>query len=107
MSAILTAQEFSRHLNTTFHTILDDGPAVALQLVLVKPFKHNAPEETGMEQFSAFFVGGLDALLPQRTYRLRHEEMGEFDIFLVPISRKEEGYRYEAVFNYFINPQND
>jgi len=27
--------------------------------------------------------------------------MGAFDLFLVPVSRNESGFRYEAVFNYF------
>jgi hypothetical protein len=32
---------------------------------------------------------------------MRHEIIGEFDIFLVPISGDEKGFRYEAVFNYY------
>jgi len=27
--------------------------------------------------------------------------MGEFEIFLVPVSGNEKGFRYEVVFNYF------
>jgi len=27
--------------------------------------------------------------------------MGEVDLFLVPIEKRESGFRYEAVFNYF------
>jgi hypothetical protein len=32
---------------------------------------------------------------------MEHEGMGNFDLFLVPISRDDKGSRYEAVFNYF------
>jgi hypothetical protein len=39
--------------------------------------------------------------LPQQIYSLRHEKMDEFEIFLVPISGDENGFRYEAVFNYY------
>ncbi len=28
-------------------------------------------------------------------------KMGEFDLFLVPISGDRNGFRYEAVFNYY------
>jgi len=34
-------------------------------------------------------------------YHLTHEAMGEIDLFLVPIEKKESAFRYEAVFNYY------
>jgi hypothetical protein len=37
-------------------------------------------------------------LLPQRIYRLEHDELGALDLFLVPIGRDDSGVRYEAVF---------
>jgi hypothetical protein len=49
--------------------------------------------------FSVVFRGPRDALFPQRTYRMEHEEIGAFDIFLVHIGPDEEGLLYEAVFN--------
>jgi len=42
-------------------------------------------------------------MLPQGIYGLSHERMGDFDLFLVPISREELGFRYEAVFNFQVN----
>jgi hypothetical protein len=54
-----------------------------------------------MERFSVFFNGPGSVRLPQRLYALQHAQMGEFEIFLVPISGNEKGFRYEAVFNYF------
>jgi hypothetical protein len=54
-----------------------------------------------MERFSAFFVGPEQPLLPQLTYTVNHEQMGEFELFLVPVARIDGGFRYEAVFNYF------
>lgn len=100
MSAILTEKEFSQHLNTKFRVKVDAPQPVELELVEVKGY-HNKPEEQqGMERFSVFFSGPADVQLPQKTYPLAHEKMGEFDIFLVPIGRGEGGLRYEAVFNY-------
>jgi hypothetical protein len=54
-----------------------------------------------MERFSAFFDGPITPRLVQSVYHLTHEKMGEFDLFLVPIAKIDESFRYEAVFNYF------
>ena len=101
--AALTEAEFSRHLNTDFDLSFGDEQ-LQLRLVAVKPYLPQATEQSGMERFSVFFDGVLDRYLPQRMYRLTHEAMGEIDIFLVPIEKKESAFRYEAVFNYFKSP---
>lgn len=98
--AALTEAEFSRHLNTDFNLTFGDEP-LQLSLVAVKPYLPQANEQSGMERFSLFFDGPLDRYLPQRVYRLTHEAMGEIDIFLVPIEKKANAFRYEAVFNYY------
>jgi hypothetical protein len=54
-----------------------------------------------MERFSVFFDGPADLLLPTQTYLLRHEQMGELELFLGANSRDANGIRYEAVFNYY------
>ena len=100
MAVALTEKEFSQHLNTRFQLKLDDQ-RVELDLVEVKGYLPQASEQTGMERFSVFFDGPGNPSLPQRLYSLNHEQMGEFEIFLVPISGNEKGFRYEAVFNYF------
>jgi hypothetical protein len=54
-----------------------------------------------MERFSAFFRGPGDHFLQQKMYSFNHEQMGAFELFLVPVSQDQSGFRYEAVFNYF------
>lgn len=54
-----------------------------------------------MERFSLYFAGPREPYLPQQVYRMEHELMGAFDIFLVPVSQNDNGFRYEAVFNYY------
>ncbi|MDX6496831.1 MAG: hypothetical protein QOG23_91 [Blastocatellia bacterium] len=100
MAVALTEKEFSQHVNTKFQLNLD-GQEIELELVEVKGYLPQAHEETGMERFSVFFDGPGSVHLPQRLYALQHEQMGEVEIFLVPISGNEKGFRYEAVFNYF------
>ena len=104
MSAPLTEEEFSQHVNTKFRVNVESAEPVELELIEVKSYanKNKPGEQPGMERFSLFFRGPLDAFLQQATYSLSHEEMGSFDIFLVPLGREEKGYSYEAVFNYSI-----
>ena len=99
MAAELTEKEFARHLNSNFHLKLEDRD-VELRLVEVKGYLPKESEQSGMERFSIFF-NGPEAYLPQAVYHLEHEQMGEVDIFLVPISGDQTSYRYEAVFNYY------
>ena len=100
MPATLTEKEFSQHLNTKFQLKLTDGE-LTLELVEVQGYPAGPNERGGMERFSVFFDGPGDVRLPQHIYQLAHERMGEFEIFLVPVSGDAQGYRYEAVFNYF------
>jgi hypothetical protein len=100
MSAPLTEAEFSQHLNSNFQVKFTNGE-LTLELVEVKGYSAGSNEQGGMERFSLFFSGPADIKLPQQVYRLAHDSMGEFDIFLVPVAGDDKGYRYEAVFNYF------
>src|SRR5215813_3750228 len=100
MSAPLTEIEFSRHLNSKFMLKLDGQPEIELELVEVKGYLPQESEHQGMERFSIFF-DGPGTYLRQRVYHLEHDQMGEIELFLVPISGDQRGYRYEAVFNYF------
>jgi hypothetical protein len=98
--AILTEEEFSKHVGTTFRAKVDERQ-VDLTLAEVKGYMPQPTEEKRMERFSLFFDGPSDSFLPQHSFRMGHETMGDFDIFLVPISGDEKRFRYEAVFNYF------
>ena len=101
MAAELTEKEFSKHVNTKFRAQLDDGDEAELELDEVKGYSSKAVEQTGMERFSVYFKGPTTPFLPQKLYTLRHDQMDEFEIFLVPLAQNDEGARYEAVFNYF------
>ena len=100
MSANLTEQEFSKHVTTEFQAKLDQQ-VVPLKLAEVKTYRPQENEQSGMERFSAYFEGPGHIRLPQGIYSLSHAGMGEFELFLVPISGDESGFRYEAVFNYY------
>ena len=72
-----------------------------LNLKLTKVVEHSKTENN--EAFSAFFLGPTDHFMPQGTRKLKHEQFGEMEIFLVPIAKTNAGFEYEAVFNYILN----
>jgi hypothetical protein len=100
MGDFQTEAEYAKNVNTKFVVQVDPKP-VELTLVAVAPRPSEANEQQGMERFSALFTGPLDPFLPQQLYRLTHADMGEFEVFLVPIAQDANGFRYEAVYNYF------
>jgi hypothetical protein len=99
MSVELTEKEFSKHVNTKFR--VGGEQPTEIELTEVKGYATQSNEQEGMERFSVFFRGPSDRFLPQQTHTLEHEAMGSFDLFLVPLKRDENGFTYEAVFNYF------
>ena len=102
MAVQLTEAEFSKHVNTKFRVGVE--PPLDLELIEVKGYMSRPEEETGLERFSAFFRGPNDRFLEQQTYSFQHDEMGDFALFLVPVKQDQNGFRYEAVFNYYKNP---
>lgn len=101
MAASLTEKEFSQHVNTKFRVNLDAENGIDLELVEVKGYMSKPNEQTGMERFSVYFQGPGEPYLQQMLYKFQHAQIGEFEIFIVPLSRNDQGFRYEAVFNYF------
>lgn len=101
MDERLTEANFTKHLNTVFRVKVSAPRPVELKLVEVKGYASGVNDPKGMERFSLFFNGPGDLQLPQRTYELEHDQLGSVDIFLVTVGRHEQGFVYEAVFNYF------
>ena len=94
---LLTLQHFAGCVNETFHAALKDGE-IDFVLVEASPLKGAAPN--GLRApFSLLFRNSAALLFPQQTYRMRHERVGDFDVFIVPIAREREGFLYQAVFN--------
>ena len=56
------------------------------------------PDGQQRRQFSLVFRAPATQVWPQGTYGLSHEELGELELFLVPIGSDAEGVRYEAAF---------
>ena len=88
-------ETFRAHLGTVFQ--LDDvsGP---LQLRLVEVADDGVA--SGIRQFSLFFHGPGDPVLPQDTYPIRHEALGSLALFIVPVvGSNRERVVYQACFS--------
>lgn len=96
-----TEEAFTRQLKTKFNVRLSEEQTLELELEEVQPFPTLPHSRGDMERFSLYFRGPNHLLLPQRIYRIEHEQMGELDIFLVPVGQGPSGFLYEAVFSYF------
>ncbi len=95
-----TIETFSGHLGGTFRIYAGSGEPLELELISATGLG-GSPEggASGRRQpFSIVFRGPGDILLPQRTYWVEHEQIGSFDLFLVPIGPDEKGLCYEAIF---------
>ena len=89
-----THDQFAKHINTDFVAQHPQGN-VTLQLVHVSELR----ETPRQRMFSLMFRGPLEQPMEQGGYPLSHAEMGSEVLFLVPVAREADGFRYEAVFN--------
>ena len=86
---------FLENLQSTFRLTVDGSDSVELTLVEVSERKIAKRQEI----FALEFLCRSTAVLPQRIYHLEHRNMGQFDLFLVPVRKDDQGVCYEAVFN--------
>lgn len=93
--------DFAENLNTSFRLHLDDAKLVEVKLVEVSELL----ESRSQVRFSLVFRGPLDVPLSQQSCVMSHDRLGDFEPFLVPIARDEEGFLYEAVFNLLRKPE--
>jgi len=91
----LVFETFAGRVGQEFRIAVDGVTSVVATLTSATP--HDATRVAA--GFSLVFTGPVEPLLPQRIYRMLHGDLGEIDIFIVPIGRDGSGARYEAVFN--------
>ncbi|HXJ64964.1 MAG TPA: hypothetical protein VNN79_14510 [Actinomycetota bacterium] len=98
MSELPTEDEFRGCIGDEFAVIDgEDGTTVVLdEVTSLGDRGEDAPPEVRRRPFSLMFRG--DPGLDQRTHRLRHDRLGDLDVFLVPIQPDARGSLYEAVF---------
>jgi len=101
----LTSADFVPYLHRKFKIyyisprLYDAELELEIELVEIKDFPKKWAGPSGRQPFSIFFRGPCDLSLPQNTYKIEHEKIGTFALFLVPVVPDESGNIYEAVFN--------
>jgi len=96
MLETFTLETFAGHEGESFIIRLDDGGVLETRLASARAWgsgsaNHRVP-------FTLTFVAPGTFMLPQRIYRVEHEAIGAFEIFLVPVGPGPDGMQYEAVF---------
>lgn len=95
--------DFSPHLHSAFLLESEHSGAVELRLVeavpLGAPTSHRPAQLSQRAPFSLIFAAPSGSRLSQRIYKIRHAALGEFEIFLVPIGRDQDGMKLQAIFN--------
>ncbi len=98
----MTRQTFSQYVDTVF--VIDPGYTFAIEtkLVAVTDLRTAAEQKKntpGRECFSLIFLAMEDRMLKQRTYQIRHQALGTFELFVVPNRDKQDRLYFEAVIN--------
>ena len=92
----LTLDHWRECVGQSFHVSLGQDAGIDLKLTTATPL--GAESGYRRQPYSLLFAGPLTPLLPQATYPLRNESMGELGIFLVPLGPQGQAMRYEAIF---------
>jgi len=101
-----TLDTFRRCLGQDFQIVGPENGLFSLRLASADDLRENPRADSGAGRrtpFSLMFHGPATPLLPQGTYPLRHDTIGDFPLFLVPLGPVRNGpemglMRYEAIF---------
>ncbi len=94
----LTRDAFAENLNTSFQLQHQEMGLIELQLTDVSELK-TTPHQ---QMYSIIMRGPLGTPLEQGLYKMEHAQIGAFDLFLVPVAKEADGFRYQAVFNQLV-----
>ena len=88
---------FAEHLGSDFRIEIDSEQSVVAELIEATALNGGRanPEGSARDPFSLLFAVEGGNNLPQRTYQVSHEALGDTLLFLVPLG----GGRLESVFN--------
>jgi hypothetical protein len=96
----LELSTFEPHVGETFVLEVEGLGKVELTLAEAEASPWQPAPDAGLPPaFSLVFRGPPQVVLPQNTYRMRHDALGDLDIFVTPIAGSDEGVDYQAVFS--------
>jgi hypothetical protein len=99
----LTEEILSGYLNTRFQVHTSSATTITLELIKVTGWQPTSPAKSAnvpnLDCFSALFRGPRRKALASGTYRLTHDQLGDFELFMTPVNDHTKQQVYEAVFN--------
>src|ERR1051325_7108504 len=95
--ATVRLEQFTACLNQDFEIVFPDGP-LPVTLVEAKQWGPDQPAQV-RQPFALTFRVARSLRFPQGTYKMRHAQLGEMEIFLVHVAGDANSSSLEAVFN--------
>jgi hypothetical protein len=96
----LKLEDFSPRVGTRFHLHGSEEEAGPVEIQLAEASALGSASAVGerRQPFRLIFHGPRQPALAQSIYRLEHDDLGSYELFLVPIAEDAEHRHYEAVF---------
>ncbi len=98
----LSFASFASLVKTNCRVWIDARDSLDLELTEASPpriVSTGGANDRTFENFALTFLGPADRLLPQGIYCFEAAPIGRFELFIVPVSRDQNGVRYQATFN--------
>ena len=97
----LTYKDFEASINQPFQIHFGADQLLTVTLTEFRLWGQPAPDEKpdAYQPFTIVFQSDITQYLPQATYRIANERIGDHDIFIVPLGPNKLGVQYEAVFS--------
>ena len=92
--------KFQLYLNPEENIVVESKPETTIGLELIEITE--VKKTPAVESFSLAFLAAGDVSLAPLTYKLKHEELGEMELFLSPYAKDEAGLKLEAVFSHLV-----
>jgi len=90
-------EQFAAYPDQDFEIVLSDG-TLPVKLIEAKQWGPNQPANV-RQPFTLTFRVERSLRFPQGTYKMRHAQLGEMEIFLVQVAADQNSSTLEAVFN--------
>lgn len=95
----MTLDHFFPHIGSIFTAHLDGNLLFPLTLLEASALPLREFPGRVRDPFQLRFCGDESILLNQLTHRLKHETLGDIEVFLVPIGKEDGKVIYQAIFN--------
>jgi hypothetical protein len=95
-----TSETFAPHVGSAFAARTKAGDVLELVLTSCDEDPASGPPDAARVPFSLIFHDAdASRYAPQQTFLVRHDALGTFALFLVPLGADERGMRYQAVIS--------